>query len=41
VPQASIERIGAWMSGLWHAQVQAHLAQSQALAAHALDENPA
>ena len=38
---ATMERIGEWMSGLWHAQVQAHLAQSQALAAQTLDENPA
>ncbi len=27
---ASVERIGEWMSGLWHAQVQAHLGQSAA-----------
>ena len=27
---ATVERIGEWMSGLWHAQVQAHLAQGAA-----------
>jgi simple sugar transport system ATP-binding protein len=26
---ATVERIGEWMSGLWHADVQAHLAQAQ------------
>jgi ABC-type uncharacterized transport system ATPase subunit len=26
---ATVERIGEWMSGLWHADVQAHLAQQQ------------
>ena len=26
--EATVERIGEWMSGLWHADVQAHLAQS-------------
>ena len=25
--EATVERIGEWMSGLWHADVQAHLAQ--------------
>ncbi len=25
--EATVERIGEWMSGLWHAEVQAHLAQ--------------
>ena len=25
---ATVERIGEWMSGLWHADVQAHLAQA-------------
>ena len=27
---ASVERIGEWMSGLWHADVQAHLGALQA-----------
>ena len=31
---ATVEQIGAWMSGLWHADVQAHLAQ-QGEAQHA------
>jgi simple sugar transport system ATP-binding protein len=41
---ATMERIGEWMSGLWHAQVQAHLAHSQmtqATQAQTVDENPA
>jgi simple sugar transport system ATP-binding protein len=25
--EATVAQIGAWMSGLWHAEVQAHLAQ--------------
>jgi simple sugar transport system ATP-binding protein len=29
--EASVERIGEWMSGLWHAEVQEHLAH---MAAH-------
>jgi len=31
---ATVERIGEWMSGLWHADVQAHLAKTEE-AAHA------
>lgn len=27
--QATAEQIGAWMSGLWHSQVQAHLAEAE------------
>ena len=27
--QATVERIGEWMSGLWHADVQAHLARNR------------
>jgi simple sugar transport system ATP-binding protein len=27
--EASVARIGEWMSGLWHADVQAHLAQQE------------
>ena len=26
IAQATVERIGAWMSGLWHEEVQSHLA---------------
>ena len=26
--EATVERIGEWMSGLWHADVQAHLAHA-------------
>ncbi|CAN7264461.1 ABC transporter ATP-binding protein [Acidovorax sp. NB1] len=29
--EATVERIGEWMSGLWHADVQAHLAQQHQL----------
>jgi simple sugar transport system ATP-binding protein len=28
IAEASVARIGEWMSGLWHEDVQAHLAQS-------------
>ena len=28
--EATVERIGEWMSGLWHADVQAHLARNRA-----------
>ncbi|NMM87334.1 ABC transporter [Rhodococcus sp. SRB_17] len=35
--EATVERIGEWMSGLWHADVQAHLARSPAQR-HALDQ---
>ncbi len=28
--EATVERIGEWMSGLWHAEVQEHLARQQA-----------
>ncbi|GAB3363138.1 MULTISPECIES: ABC transporter ATP-binding protein [Giesbergeria] len=31
--QATVERIGEWMSGLWHGDVQAHLGQQEALQA--------
>ena len=37
VAQATIEQIGEWMSGLWSAEVQAHLAaveQNRGEAAH-------
>jgi simple sugar transport system ATP-binding protein len=27
--QATVQQVGEWMSGLWHSQVQAHLAQMQ------------
>jgi hypothetical protein len=27
VAEATIEKIGEWMSGLWHEEVQAHLAR--------------
>jgi simple sugar transport system ATP-binding protein len=27
--EATVERIGEWMSGLWHAGVQAHLARNR------------
>ncbi len=27
---ATVERIGEWMSGLWHGDVQQHLAQMEA-----------
>ena len=26
---ATVQRIGEWMSGLWHADVQAHLARNR------------
>ena len=29
---ATVERIGEWMSGLWHADVQAHLAKVEEVA---------
>ncbi|MBO9679323.1 MAG: ABC transporter ATP-binding protein [Acidovorax sp.] len=32
---ATVERIGEWMSGLWHADVQAHLAQREVAHAEA------
>ena len=35
VAQASVERIGEWMSGLWHEEVQARLAGMAAAVAHA------
>jgi len=28
--EATVERIGEWMSGLWHAEVQAHLRETSA-----------
>jgi simple sugar transport system ATP-binding protein len=31
--EATVQRIGEWMSGLWHADVQAHLAQTAQQAA--------
>lgn len=31
--QATVERIGEWMSGLWHGDVQAHLGQQETLQA--------
>jgi general nucleoside transport system ATP-binding protein len=34
VAEATIERIGEWMSGLWHEDVQVHLANKEAEAAH-------
>ncbi|KAB2892862.1 MAG: ABC transporter ATP-binding protein [Burkholderiaceae bacterium] len=33
--EATVERIGEWMSGLWHADVQAHLAQREVAHAEA------
>jgi simple sugar transport system ATP-binding protein len=30
VAEATIERIGAWMSGLWHGEVQQHLHDMEA-----------
>ena len=33
--EASVARIGEWMSGLWHADVQAHLAQQEVAHAQA------
>ncbi len=35
IAEATIERIGEWMSGLWHEDVQAHLASKAAEANHA------
>jgi simple sugar transport system ATP-binding protein len=34
VADATIEKIGEWMSGLWHEEIQAHLGH-QAEASHA------
>ena len=35
IGEATIERIGEWMSGLWHEEVQAHLANMAVEATHA------
>ncbi len=35
IQDASIEQIGEWMSGLWHAEVQAHLQRTEAVHAAA------
>jgi len=33
--EASVERVGEWMSGLWHAEVQQHLGRQREEAGHA------
>ena len=35
IGEATIERIGEWMSGLWHEEVQAHLANMAVEVTHA------
>jgi len=38
--EATVAQIGAWMSGLWHAEVQAHLAQMAETQVEIPPENP-
>jgi simple sugar transport system ATP-binding protein len=35
IAEATIERVGEWMSGLWHEEVQAHLGQQAEAQSHA------